>query len=402
MARVNTDTVPQLEAYTNGAWNPIGVITSNLTLNVATTGNDTTGLGTVAAPWATPHKAMAYLSNYQIAEGVAVTVSVADGTYTFTSPLVLNHPNGNQITINGGSTSGARPTTSLNGGGAQGNTGATLAANDALLNAYYNTKWQFNGCHGLVCVEGGGVTVNTVLIRGDGSSTWSGVVAGNFTASVIYASSGSINFGSTVAVHNFGGYGVIANFGGSISASFLTATNCSNGIVTNYGGSIYAPSAVSNNNGNGIVTQYNGSINAPGATASNNGQIGIFTFYGGSINATGATASNNGGNGIMTNVGGSINADGATASNNSGVGINLVWGGSVTAVNATASNNTINGILVYYGGSLWAQGATALTNGATNVVASGSGVIFFTGGNAAGSLSPAANTVGNGVSLITV
>ena len=167
MVRVNTDTNPQLEQYANAAWQPIGVISSNLTLNVATTGNDTTGLGTVAAPWATPQKAMAYLSNYQIAQGVTVTVTVASGTYTFTTPLYLNHPNGSQIIINGTGTSGSRPTTSLTGGNAVGNTGATLAANDALLNAYYQTKWQFNGCNGLVSSVGGGVFVSTVLIRGN-------------------------------------------------------------------------------------------------------------------------------------------------------------------------------------------------------------------------------------------
>ena len=179
------------------------VITTPVTLYVATTGNDTTGQGTLAAPWATPQRAMQYLSDYTIEQGVAVTVSVADGTYTFTSPLYLNHPNGNQITINGGSTSGARPTTSLNGGGVRGNTGATLAANDALLNPYYNTKFQFNGCHGLVCQTGGGVTVNTVLIRGNAAAGFSGVLCGNYSGTNNYASSGSINLGNTVAVHNF-------------------------------------------------------------------------------------------------------------------------------------------------------------------------------------------------------
>jgi hypothetical protein len=381
MARVNTDTVPQLEAYTNGAWNPIGVITSNLTLNVATTGNDTTGLGTVAAPWATPQKAMAYLSNYQIADGVTVTVSVADGTYTFTTPLVLNHPNGNQITINGGSTSGARPTTTLTGGNAVGNTGATLAANDLLLNAYYNTKWQFNGCHGLVCVVGGGVTVDKVLIRGNASAGFVGVLAGNYSGSTVYASSGSINLGGTVAVHNFGTNGVCTFFGGSVSASGVTSTNNGfHGLLTNYGGSILANNAVTNNNGqNGVITQNGGSVQSTGVVARYNGQNGIFTAFGGSINAASATASSNGGNGIYT-----------------------AYAGSIEAAGATASNNTQSGIAISYGGIINAQNATALTNTLTNVLCVGTGLIYFTGGNAAGILSPAANTIGNGNSYIVV
>jgi hypothetical protein len=473
MARVNTDTVPQLEQYAGGAWKPIGVITSNLTLNVATTGNDTTGLGTVAAPWATPQRAMAYLSNYQIAQGVAVTVSVADGTYTFTTPLNLNHPQGSQITINGGTTSGVRPTTSLTGGNAVGNTGATLAANDALLNAYYNTKWQFNGCHGLVCQTNGGVSVNTVLIRGNATS-FNGVYAGNSNATNYYTGGGSIFLGTSVAIHNFGGRGLSTSYGGSISASGVTVTNSGNfGIMTDGGGGILAPNCVSSNNASvgvgtnnggtiyatgltsrynndtGVITNYGGFIFATGATASNNAGSGIATSYGGSIDAQGATASNNGGSGIKAYAGGSIYADNAIANSNAGAGVSVqsggsiqCWnasassnlengmvvagGGSIFAINSTANDNTQNGFYVNQGGSLicttstannngiygvicnaggtlFAEGVTSTGNlGSSNVRAQGMGYIFFTSGNAAGSLSPAANTVGNGNAFITV
>ena len=426
------------------------VITTNATYYVATTGNDTTGNGSAATPWATPHKAMEYLSAFVIKQGVTVTVSVANGTYTFTTPLNLNHPNGSQIFINGGTTTGSRPTTTLTGGNAVGNTGATLAANDALLNAYYNTKWQFNGCHGLVCQTGGGVTVNTVLIRGNAVSPWVGVLTGNIAGSVGYASAGTINLGSTVAVNNFGYCGVLVNQGGSILASDVTVTNSGNtnlgvvdggsvlannaisansggngigvvyggsiivsgatarynsgnGIITSFGGSINAASATaSNNGGNGIITENGGSINATSATASNNAGNGIVTSAGGSVLAASATASSNVGNGIYTSFGGSINAQSATASSNGSSGITTYFGGSIVADSATASNNVLNGLLVNYGGSIGALGATALTNGSTNVLAFGWGGIYFTGGNAAGSLSPAANTIGNGTAYIAV
>jgi hypothetical protein len=403
------------------------VITTPVTLYVATTGNDTTGQGTLAAPWATPQRAMQYLSDYTIEQGVAVTVSVADGTYTFTSPLYLNHPNGSQITINGGSTSGARPTTSLNGGGVRGNTGATLAANDALLNAYYNTKFQFNGCHGLVCETGGNVTVNTVLIRGNAAAGFFGVLAGGNSGSVNYASSGGINLGNKVAVHNFGSVGVYTNLGGSISADGVTVTNTgSNGMALGFGGSISASGAVVSNNGangvsiafggsllaggatvsnnssNGVVVNSNGSANIGGATASNNGATGITTQFGGSINAQGATASNNSGDGIAVNYGGFINANITTVSSNSGNGVVVQGGGTMTASSATVSTNGLRGIAANSAGSIIAGSATVLTNSLPNVYASGSGFVSFTGGNAAGSLSPAANTVGNGNAYILV
>lgn len=427
MTRVNTDTYAQLEQYAGGAWQPIGVITSNLTLNVATTGNDTTGLGTAGAPWATPHRAMEYLSQYAIKQGVTVTVAVADGSYTFTTPLNLNHPNGSQIFINGGTTTGARPTTSLTGGNAVGNTGATLAANDTLLNAYYNTKWQFNGCHGLVCDTGGNVTVNTVLIRGNAAAGFQGVMAGNITGGNDKASSGGINLGSTVAVHNFGGNNITTNVGGSIIANNVTSTNSGTyGIFTSYGGSIFAISATaSNNGGNGICTNFGGSIRCDSSTTLYNGANGIATIYGGSIYANSATASNNGAagitcdfsgsinfqsgtasnnqNGILIVQGGSINAAGATANNNTQNGVYLNQGGSIAFSSGTANNNTGIGIACYDGGNIYAFQATATGNGSgSNVQARNMSYIYFTGGNGAGLLSPAANTVGNSNSIIVV
>jgi hypothetical protein len=375
MVRLNTDTSPQLENYAGGTWQPIGVIASNLTLNVATTGSDTTGLGTTAAPWATPHKAMAYLSNYQIAQGVTVTVSVADGVYTFTTPLVLNHPNGSQIAINGGSTSGTRPNVSLTGGNAVGNTAATLAANDALLNAYYNTKWQFNGCNGLVCTAGGGATLNTLLIRGDASPGSTGVFCGRGNIS----NSGSVNLGTTVAVHNFGAAGLFTNFGGSIWASFVTVTNMG---------------------GNGVATNFGGQINFNAGVASNCGASGLFTSFFGCISANNVQSSYHSQNGAFTSFGGDISLNTCFCTNNGGVGVFCNYGGIIDGLGTTASDNASYGFRVFNGGSLRAQNATAFGNGETDIMADKYGVITVAGA-AYGTLSPAINTTGNGNAYIS-
>lgn len=56
-------------------------LTTNTTFYVATTGNDSTGLGTAALPWATMQHAYNYIqANVDIA-GFSCTISVADGTY---------------------------------------------------------------------------------------------------------------------------------------------------------------------------------------------------------------------------------------------------------------------------------------------------------------------------------
>lgn len=76
-------------------------LTANITLNVATTGSDTTGDGTAAAPYASIAKALASLADKSIDAGVVVTIRVADGTYTVSSPIVVNHPDGDKIQILG-------------------------------------------------------------------------------------------------------------------------------------------------------------------------------------------------------------------------------------------------------------------------------------------------------------
>jgi hypothetical protein len=357
---VSAGTSGQMLTSDGTAWTSnYGIILSNLTLYVATTGNDTTGDGlTSGTAWATPHKAMAWLRDRTIGSGVVVTVSVADGAYTFTQTLNLNHPQGDQIFINGGTTTGTRPTgAALNGGGVRGNTAGTLAFNDALLLAYYNTQWQFNGCTGLECIIGGGVTINTVLIRGNATTGTSGVQCGYSTGGVTKANAGSINLGTTVAVHNFGGTGIRAIHGGSINASNVTVTNSGTGIIVSFAGSIQATSATSSNNTfSGIQVSYSGGIVAVGAISSNNGLSGILTSY----------------------------------------------GGSIFAINAIATNNNVAGFYASLGGIINVLLGTATGNaGTADIYATGCGYIGYRAGTA-GSFSPALGTVGNGNALIEV
>jgi putative endopeptidase len=76
--------------------------------------------------------------------------------------------------------------------------------------------------------------------------------------------------------------------------------------------------------------------------------------------------------------------------------------GSISAGDANISNNTGSGVFTAWGGSINVPNATVLGNSSTNVVGNGGGNIYFIGGSAAGSLSPAGNTVGNGIALISV
>jgi hypothetical protein len=61
--------------------NYIAVIDGTLNLYVATTGSDTTGDGSSGSPWATPNKAIDWLTNKFITGNGEVNINIADGTY---------------------------------------------------------------------------------------------------------------------------------------------------------------------------------------------------------------------------------------------------------------------------------------------------------------------------------
>jgi hypothetical protein len=84
------------------------LLTANTSFYVSTTGNDSTGNGTVAAPYATIQKAWNVISENYDLNGYAATIQLEDGTYTPTVGLnaYLTPPGapGGGITINGNST----------------------------------------------------------------------------------------------------------------------------------------------------------------------------------------------------------------------------------------------------------------------------------------------------------
>lgn len=78
-----------------------GLISSSTTIYVATTGSDTTGDGSATAPFASISQALASIKHKLIASGVTVTIQVADGTYSITSTIVIDHPDADKIQILG-------------------------------------------------------------------------------------------------------------------------------------------------------------------------------------------------------------------------------------------------------------------------------------------------------------
>ncbi len=373
------------------------VQTTNLDLYVATNGNDTTGDGTQALPWKTPHRAMVELSHLVLAADVTATVNVAAGEYTFTTPLNVAHPNATQITIKGAALIGTRPTTSLTGGAVRGNTNATHTSNLNLLNACYATRFIFNGCDGVQVSNGVGCVLENLLIRGDRipGTGYGGI------ALYVGGSFGAVD--NSIAIHGFP-FGILLRDSSVFVGTGITVTNCEMGIW-NVGGRADINSAViANSTNEGARARSGGTLACNFATSHYNGGAGYqidagclggganplarynggdgFTG-GGNISASSLSSRNNVGNGVAMTQGGIFWSNNVTILDNGGKGVSAVWAQAMVP-NATMIRRNA-------GGGLYAQGRGCIQANSTDSSNNAGGT---------GDYSPAHGTVGNGQAYI--
>lgn len=85
----------------NPALDSLDTIASDTVFYVSPTGNDTTGTGTTAAPYASLAGAMIAARNYQIFGNATLTIRLLKGEYTIGANLDLYHPQGSNIIIEG-------------------------------------------------------------------------------------------------------------------------------------------------------------------------------------------------------------------------------------------------------------------------------------------------------------
>lgn len=96
------DTNPENFAWQLQDQRVLDTITTDTTLYIATTGDDVTGDGTIGDPWYSLNAAFDYLKDKWINTDVTVTISIAAGTYTDLSEVVIEHPCASRIKISGG------------------------------------------------------------------------------------------------------------------------------------------------------------------------------------------------------------------------------------------------------------------------------------------------------------
>ena len=397
------------------------VIKQNLTINVPT-------------DYPTVQAALDALKYAWIPRDVTVTIQVAAGTYTHTSPIIVDHPCGSQIRI-----VGATPiTTTITGAGTiSGSAGnrsvpikvadvtsiqvgqyaiirntsgtgdhfahrgiweitaintatktvtvknthrvstfpmATLSGGDFIV---LTTVLKFTDCIGLRLYDKSlGYLDNVAIVGNNSASTTVGIEVGYY--SYQDARGGTINCSNYVGVNGFT-VGFAAGNGGSIVGNALVA---------------------SGNGGSGFFAQSSGSIYAPSSTASGNGFTGFYALSSGSIYARSSTASGNGNTGFLAQFSGSIYAPSSTASGNGNTGFQAQYSGSIYANSSTASGNGGSGFYALSSGSIYAHSSTASGN-ATDYMAERMGYINCAVYAGTPTFSPALNTVGNYNAIIT-
>jgi len=327
------------------------IITSNLTLYVTTNGNDSTGDGSISFPWATPTKAAEFLSQRRIKSNVTVTVSVGSGTYTFTSSIRLDHPQGSQIRYVGATPTGTRPFgATLNGGNGgaaiRGYTSSSQSNNDTVLKNYFNTIWQFNNTTGITVGPETSLNISNILIRGNFvDSNPSQPNDGILVQNGLLGGLGGVIQLNNASIHNFRGRGLALVFGGSAVLDGVSITNCAGG-CSNTSGIILGQNnniTISNNNGDGINILRNGTSRLIGSYISNNGRDGLTCLENSSTRANSSTFTNNGRRGVTCRENGSIQIRGATVTNNGNTGVLAASAGYIDFSNLSGSNSVLSG-----------------------------------------------------------
>ena len=160
----------------------VQLIDADMTLYLDPSGSDTTGDGSAANPWATPHKAYDYLQDFKINESAVVTIYAAAGTYNFTEQLRVEHAQGNRIRIEGASLTGAIPVNA--------DFVTDAATNETFIRGRYATVFEWDLAT-TSCIE---VSATTFTIQDIA------IINVNASSGFIINTSNSVN-GSTVQIN---------------------------------------------------------------------------------------------------------------------------------------------------------------------------------------------------------
>lgn len=316
----------------------------------------------VPAQYATIQAAFTYLSTKRIASGTTVKIQVANGTYTLTSSINANHPDGSQIQLLGNQTTAANCVLQVVG----------QSTFDAIAVSSGNVLGFLNGFR----------------IR----STVKALFANN-TTGVLAVQNATIICGTKIEVDNFY-YGIASKYGSYIYCPSAVVTNAGDvGIWAYSGSTIVANNATSNNCsdavnpwGFGFQAEFGSMLVATNAQASGNKIGGIAALSNSTcrVNSEGGTTTCNAnvGSGFFARNGGTIEAYGAVTEDNTRYGLEIVdssgeiYGIATNTGNAFGAANSFAFI-----GGIGEQGRIASSVGGLRVDTSDTSSIFFNNSN---------------------
>lgn len=311
----------------------------------------------VPAQYATIQAAFTYLSTKRIASGTTVKIQVADGTYTLTSSINANHPDGSQIQLLGNQ---------------------TTAANCVLQVVNQST---FDA----IAVSSGNVLgfLNGFRIR----STVKALVANN-TTGVLAVQNATIICGTKIEVDNFY-YGIASRDGSYIYCPSAVVTNAGDvGIWAYSGSTIVANNAISNYAsdvangwGYGFEAEFGSTLVATGAYATGCLIAGIASLSNSTCRTHNSTCTANIGSGFFSLSGGQIECFGSSSTNNQRFGIEIKEYANIIGVSTNTGNTLGETNAFAFIGNSGASGRIASSVGGLRVDTSDTSSIFFHNSN---------------------
>lgn len=223
---------------------------------------------------------------------------------------------------------------------------------------------KFNSCDGFVVKDSCVDFLNNVAIVGNSDSYWS---SGNVTGTEL-GTHGIIVGANTIAVNgkadNVNEYGISS---ASVSCGVNVGVNGfdQQGIVTELGGSFYGNFVSScNNKRRGFYASTASGIRAKHISANGNYLDGVIADISGAVYASSVScACGNGSAGISATSNGAIVFDTGITSFNNTNGAQANSGGFLQNTSSTCSNNLLQGIFGEYGAVIYCNNSTITNNG---------------------------------------
>lgn len=416
-----------------GQFEPMEIIDTSTNMYVQLSGSDATGDGTIDKPWATPHKAMEYLQKRAITgDDTLVTINVGAGEYTFTSPIVSNHPYGSKIYIKGADLIGPKPggvqiaswqnsrtnpTVPERGPNMLSNRSGTMSAaateaqreaqqaidydeNETFIKGRFATVFNFtNGSVGFRALGGDIGLIDKIAIIGDNTEPdWAtgrnsiGVEAvtlsrNNEAATQIHSGKASkIMLTGEVSIHGFTHMGVFAGHGSTVQVavwednpaySGITVSGCGHGIAAGTGGYIAAThSTIQGCKYSGILSSNGGTVTAMDSISSGGLVNGYYAIWGGSISALSSHSTGNGYSGYESAYSGNMTITNSYTYGNFWHGLHSTFSGSLHATGIAAIGNNSIGIFSTRGGTI--NSVIAVGGNRTYCINNGGGGVYAT------------------------